>query len=237
MTISVAHSFVSSKSQGADSTVVSKNEWNAAHSFTMATGALLGRTTAAAGAVEEITPSADFTLSGGALSPTYPIYRRVLTADASGSNSSTAQQVFPTNGKVAVEASTTYEFDAVYHIVRSAGTTSHTTGISFDGGTATFTSVRYLATVANPTGNVLSAPSQIVGEAETNVVVTAANTSATENLFIMVNGIIRINGSGTLAPMFKYSSAPGGAPTIKANSYIRLRKIGTDVMSSIGTWS
>src|SRR4051794_5097692 len=99
MTISVAHSFTSAKSQAADATLVSKNEWNAAHLLTCATGVLIGRTTAGSGAAEEVTPfAADFTLSAGVLSLAQPEYMRILDADATGSDVNTAQAVFPTLG-------------------------------------------------------------------------------------------------------------------------------------------
>src|SRR6478735_5786113 len=99
MTITLGHTFVSTKAQGADATVVSKNEWNASHTFTMATGMLLGRTTAAAGAVEEITPLAtDFTISSLSLNLAQPEYLRVLDADGTGSDVNTAQALFPTTG-------------------------------------------------------------------------------------------------------------------------------------------
>lgn len=236
MTISLAHSFVSSKSQGADVTLVSKNEWNAAHTFTMATGALLGRTTASAGSVEEITPSTtDFSLASGALSLKNPLNYRILTSDGIGSDSSTAQVVFST-GSFTAEAATSYEIDALYHITRAAGTTSHTTGILF-GGTATYTAIRYLAQVTNPTGNALANVQQIIGAAATEVVLTAANTSSTENLLIKINGIMRVSSGGTIIPQFKYSSAPGGAPTIKQESYFKLRKLGDNTVSAVGSWA
>jgi hypothetical protein len=78
---------------------------------------------------------------------------------------------------------------------------------------------------------------QIVGEAATETVLTAANTSATENLMIKINGIIRVSGAGTVIPQFKYSAAPGGAPSIKANSYFKFRKLGTNVIESAGSWA
>lgn len=237
MTISVAHSFVSAKAQGADVTLVSKNEWNAEHSFTIATGVLVGRTTAAAGAAEEITPdSASFSLASGTLE-SRPGRLTVLSADFTGSDTSTAQPVFAAaQDTFTAEASTDYLFDAFYHITRAAGTTSHTTSLLF-GGTATFTSVRYAILVSNPTGNTLSAVNSIVGDVATAVAITAANTSATENLIIRLVGNMRINGAGTIIPQFKYSAAPGGAPTTKADSYFRLIKAGTNSAVTLGSWA
>ncbi len=236
MTITLGHTFVSAKAQGADATVVSKNEWNAAHTFTMATGALLGRTTASAGSVEEITPNAtDFSFTGGALALGAPDVFRVLTNDITGTDTNATQAVF-TTGTFTAAASTTYAFTAFYHITRAAGTTSHTTSTLFSG-TATYTSVRYLAQITNPTGVALASVQQIVAPDQNAVVLTAANTSATENLMINLNGIIRTNGAGTIIPAFQYSAAPGGAPTIKADSYFRMRKLGTDAVTSAGSWA
>jgi len=236
MAITLAHTFVSTKSQGADATKVSKNEWNAQHALLMATGTLLGRTTAAAGTVEEITPTAtDLTLAGGTLSLASPSIFRILTSDISLADVNTVQQLF-TAGAFTATGSTAYQFDAFYHITRVAGTTSHTVAVSF-GGAATYTSVRYLATVTNPTGNVLAAAQQIVGDVATNVTLTAANTSATENLVIALKGIMRVNGGGTVIPQIQYSAASGGTPTLKANSYFLMRKLGADTVAIAGAWA
>jgi hypothetical protein len=147
----------------------------------------------------------------------------------------TAQALF-TAGSFTAAASTAYSFDAFYWISRSAGTTSHTTAVLF-GGTATFTSIMYNAQVSNPTGNVLANAQQIMSAAATGLTLTAANTSATENLMIKLKGTMRVNGAGTIIPQLQYSVAPGGTPTHKANSYFRLRKLGTDTVAIGGAWA
>ncbi len=237
MSITVGHSFTSSKAQAADATLVSKNEWNASHLFTCATGVMLGRTTGGSGSVEEITPNTtDFSLTGGALALGSGIVS-VLASDFTGTDVSTAQPVFDTaQDTFTAVAATDYLFDAFYHITRAAGSTSHTTGVLF-GGAATFTSIRYVVHVSNPTGNALSAVSSIVGAAATETVITAANNSTTENLIIRLVGNMRVNGAGTIIPQFKYSAAPGGVPTIKADSYFRMRKIGTNAVTVGGSWA
>jgi hypothetical protein len=58
MTIAIKHAFVSLKGDGTDSTQVQPSNWNAAHSLTLASGNVLGRLTAGAGAAEEIPISA-----------------------------------------------------------------------------------------------------------------------------------------------------------------------------------
>lgn len=58
MTIAIKHQFVSLKGDGGDATQVQPSYWNAAHAFTLASGQLVGRLSAGAGAAEEIPISA-----------------------------------------------------------------------------------------------------------------------------------------------------------------------------------
>jgi hypothetical protein len=68
-------------------------------------------------------------------------------------------------------------------------------------------------------------------------VVTAASTSTTENITVVLKGIIKTNAGGTFTPQIQYSAAPGGAPTVLANSYIKLIPLGTSAVASIGSWA
>jgi hypothetical protein len=160
---------------------------------------------------------------------------RALAADVAGSNANAAQPFFVGLTAITLAAATTYDFDMVASITRAAGTTSHTTGVSF-GGTATLQAtggIEYLAEVATVTGNVLGAASLIRGESNATLVVTAASTSATENLRIRLTGILRTNAGGTLIPQFIYSAAPGGVPTIRRNSFIRLTPRGAAAVTAV----
>lgn len=155
-------------------------------------------------------------------------------ADRAGSDANTAQAVFDAaQDTFTLESDTAYEFEAEYMISRAAGTTSHTTGVLF-GGAAVLTNIDYIADVSNPTGNVLGAVSQIVGSAATETVLTPANTSATENLRIKLKGTVRVTTGGTFIPQFKYSAAPGGAPTIKRNSSFRIWPVGNAAVALQG---
>lgn len=58
MAIQIKHQFVSLKGDGTDATQVQPSNWNATHSITLASGQLIGRLTAGAGAAEEIPISA-----------------------------------------------------------------------------------------------------------------------------------------------------------------------------------
>lgn len=142
---------------------------------------------------------------------------------------STVQAVFGTSAdEFTLDGATTYDFEAQYELSRAAGTTSHTFATLL-GGTATFTSIDYFAEVMNPTGNVLA---NVQG-----LHVTAANTSATEYIVVKLRGQMRINTAGTVIPQFQYSAAPGGAPTIKRNSFFKCRPIGPNSLTTLGPLS
>jgi hypothetical protein len=162
----------------------------------------------------------------------------VLASSYTGSDVSTAQQVFnsPTNGAITLPASTSYFMEAVYYITRAAGTTSHTLSTLFALG-GTLTSIAYTADTTSTTGNALGAVSRIYATAATATAVTAASTTATENITVIIKGVVRTNTAGSFTPQIKYSAAPGGAPTILANSYLRLIPIGNNTVASVGNWS
>jgi hypothetical protein len=69
MAISLKHAFTSAKPDGPDATRVQPSNWNAEHQLTMATGNVLGRTTAGNGAAEELPITSfvrtDDTIDGG----------------------------------------------------------------------------------------------------------------------------------------------------------------------------
>jgi hypothetical protein len=162
----------------------------------------------------------------------------VLASSYTGSDVSTAQQVFnsPAGGVITLPASTSYFLEAVYYITRAAGTTSHTLSTLFALG-GTLTSIAYTADTTSTTGNVLGTVSRIYATAATATAVTAASTSATENITVVIRGVVRTNTAGSFTPQIQYSAAPGGAPTILANSYLRLIPIGTNTVASVGNWS
>lgn len=162
----------------------------------------------------------------------------VLTSDNVLSDVSTAQAVFnsPANGTVTLPASTSYFMEAVYYITRAAGTTSHTLSTLFALG-GTLTSIAYTADTTSTTGTAIGTVSRKYATAATATVVTAASTTATENITVILKGVVRTNTIGTFTPQIQYSAAPGGAPTILANSYLRLIPIGTNTVASVGNWS
>ncbi|HEY6022052.1 MAG TPA: hypothetical protein VIY48_19945 [Candidatus Paceibacterota bacterium] len=163
-----------------------------------------------------------------------------LPTDMAGQNVNTAQSWFPDSASdgVTVAANTTYRFAGLLFITRSAGTTSHTTSIGF-GGTATIASFSAFASCKTGDTTASASVSSVIMADATSIVVKGASTSATEQIMVVVEGTLRIGtaGGGTIIPQFTYSAAPGGIPTIKANSFFELARIGTDLVTSAGTWS
>lgn len=142
-------------------------------------------------------------------------------------------------GAITLQAATAYQFDQ-FVWVTNTGTTSHTWALVY-GGTATFTRLAYLAQATTSSGAALTAVSQIPSTVATATVVTAASTSATENVLIKVSGIMTINAGGTVIPSIVASARPGqtGTPgvTIKAGSHFRIAPIGAAANIVIGNWS
>ncbi len=164
--------------------------------------------------------------------------RLVQSAAYVGANATTAQKLFgaSANGAATLLANTTYEFEAIIHMARTAGTVSHTLALLF-GGTATLVSIGYLVETTVATGNTLAAGSARWVNVATATVVTAASIVATENNTIRMRGFVRVNAGGTLIPQFQYSAAPGGAPTISANSGIKFKAIGSNAVTTAGNWT
>lgn len=165
-----------------------------------------------------------------------PLLMRALDADGTGANVNTAQPWFPSLGAVTLVASTTYFVSGVLALVRAAGTTSHTTGILW-GGTATLTNMFHHTECNVGEVDTLLPVSRAVGHVATLINVKAASVSATEAISMLVHGIVRCNAAGTFIPQFQYSVAPGGAPTIRRNSFIRLEPVGSNTFTTLGPWS
>jgi hypothetical protein len=166
-------------------------------------------------------------------------------ASNAGLDSATAAQVFvsPAGGQVTLTAGKTYCFEGMY-LLTNTGTTSHTWATVL-GGTATFSAGSgYFATGNSGTTASTPATGSLQGfisstTLSTPVVVTAASTSATEQVSVLIKGTLVINAGGTLIPQMKASARPGGTGTpgvvVKAGSYFRIWQMGN--ATSVGNWS
>jgi hypothetical protein len=183
------------------------------------------------GAVAYFTPSSN----RGVLSAQHFI---TLTSDYTASDVATAQQVFnsTTSGAIALSATKTYLFDAVYYITRSAGATSRTLSVLFNTSNA-LSGISYIAETTSTASNILGTVSRIYGTATTATVVTAASTDTNQNITVVLRGMIRTSTATTFTPQIQFSAIAGGAPSVLSGSYFRLVSLGTSSVTSVGNWS
>jgi hypothetical protein len=166
-----------------------------------------------------------------------PAHISILSSAFVGTDVATAQPFLAAaQDTITLQAGVTYLMEASFYLSRAAGTTAHTISTLF-GGTATFTSIDYDILSTVKIGAVLSAVSAIHASVATATVVTASNNDATENNSIDMHGVFRVNAGGTVIPQFQYSAAPGGVPTVAANSYIKFTPIGSSTVTTVGNWS
>jgi hypothetical protein len=161
-----------------------------------------------------------------------------LVSNQTGSNSASAQTWFPGGGAttLTVPGTTTYMFEGTLRLVRSAGDGStHNIRLDFNSGSATFSSLSYFAIAMHTAGPV--APVMTRVDTGGDSIVTSSDNTTNENNIIFVKGIMRVSTGGTIIPRFRYSVAPGGAPTVGFNTYIRFWPVGSNSVLSFGPWS
>jgi hypothetical protein len=155
------------------------------------------------------------------------------TAVALTNNIATAQSIFAAaNDTLTVAASTTYRFRAKLSF--NTGATSHTTAFGF-GGTATFTNIEYISQATSTAANTLAAPQMRRVTAATAAVLTAASTAVTTDIWI--EGVMRINGAGTIIPQVTFSAGPTGTCETAINSFLEIEPIGSNTVAAVGQWA
>jgi hypothetical protein len=163
-----------------------------------------------------------------------------LNSDRVGSNVNTAQSLFGVG--VTLSSSTVYAFESVLAISKTAGTTSHTTGLGF-GGTATINNIGYhlhnqfdatAFTTVPYSGTVLN---QWINSA-TNTTISGGSVSPGAYRVLNMRGTVSINAGGTFIPQYTLSAAPGGAYTTAVGSYFLIYPIGASGSNiNVGTWA
>lgn len=160
------------------------------------------------------------------------LYKEV-DADVAGSDSSSAQPFFPTAGALTLPVGA-WNIDAMLWLARTAGAVSHTTSILF-AGTATYTiDWRLLVNTGDTAG--LATPGSVAAAVATATQIKAASTSTTEQIVINLRATLKVTVAGTFIPQFQYSVAPGGAPSLKRGSYMRLIPRVAQ-QTSVGAWA
>lgn len=198
-------------------------------------------TTATAGAVEYDGKVIYTTPNGRGVSPSMMFYR--LNSDLAGANVTTAQKLFGVG--VTLAANTVYAFQMVFSLIKTAGASTHSISIGFDGGTATINNLHAIGTLSNiqgalPTSNSQTTSSFYYG-AHTNtaqVIYATGIAGATRSETGVFNGTVSINAGGTFIPQYQLSTAPGGAYSTIAGSYFAIWPIGAaGANTSVGPWA
>ena len=176
---------------------------------------------------------------GTTVLPGEMIYR--LDSTLAGANATGAQKILGVG--VTLAGSTVYQFEGVFAFSKTAGTTSHTIGLSF-GGTATLNNIAYQANGQfngngfTTTTNNIANLTPLLFQTASNTVFTAAITNATEYVMMLVKGTVSVNAGGTFIPQYTLSAAPGGAYTTAVGSYLKLSPLGSSGANiSIGNWA
>jgi hypothetical protein len=162
-----------------------------------------------------------------------------LDSALAGSNVNTAQSTLGVG--VTLSASTVYAFEMVFALSKSAGTTSHSVGLSF-GGAATLNNIAYSGIFVG-TNTAFTTDSQgTIGM----YIQTAANTTFSEGtttsaaVFRTYNlkGTVSVNAGGTFIPQYTLSAAPGGAYTTAIGSYMMIYPISASgANTNVGSWA
>lgn len=169
-----------------------------------------------------------------------PVYATQWTrnvSDVALANVTTAQNLFASgNDTLSLIANTMYRVDGTIFLERTVGTTSHNTFFAL-GGTFGDGGMRLLLRSTNPAGNIFAIATDIEMNVKTGQFIAAANTSATENIRLQISGVLCTTTAGTIIPQMFYDTAPGGAPTCKANSYFSLTPMGPSSTAQGGGWA
>lgn len=194
--------------------------------------------TAAAGNIEYSSPIFTGTPLGTqrGIVPTQQYYR--LDTAYAGANVSTVQNIF--NVGCTLSASTVYEFEVSFALIKSAGTTSHTMAFGF-GGTATINNAfvsAYWNAQASTTLGVGANPATYFSNSVSVTVQTGAITTASEYFAGTFRGTVSVNAGGTFIPQYQLSAAPGGAYTTQIGSYIKINPLSASgAATNVGTWA
>jgi hypothetical protein len=163
-----------------------------------------------------------------------PLYKVLDADDTAGSNSTTAQPWFPTAGGLTLPVGKWF-LEGFLWLSRSTGASSHGTSLLF-AGTATYT-IDWLATVNIGDVAAIATSTMVAGSSAAATAIKAASTSTTEQLLMALRGRLDVTVGGTFIPQFQYTTAaPGGAPTVKRGSYLRLFPR-PGALASVGAWA
>ena len=174
---------------------------------------------------------------GAGLYQAQQIYRRNTTL--AGTDGSSAQSLLGVG--VTLVASTVYEFEIVFALAKTAGTTSHTLALGF-GGTATLNNIAYQLDYRSFDSGTLppaaaSAAFTTLLQSASASVISGAFTNANATHHGSIKGTVSINAAGTFIPQYTLSAPPGGAYTTQIGSYMKIAPVGAAGVISQGAWA
>lgn len=160
------------------------------------------------------------------------LFSIVAAANFSLTAGSSAQSAFATSGDVfTLASSSTYLFKGKYFITKSGTTCTTALGFALAGG-ASITSIKYTALAQNVAKNTTGAT---IGSLWVDqVAATVVNATATTDVVIEFEGIIRMNAGGTVTPQITFSATPT-SPVMVADSYLTFEYIGTSTANTLGS--
>jgi hypothetical protein len=165
----------------------------------------------------------------------------IVNSNINISNTTSSQAVFVTDkNKITLAPSTTYSFEGFYRII--SGTTSHSTGMSFDestiSGDQTGATSWYWMTISH--GGSIGVPTKTqetcVFNASAGGDVNSASASALTQIWF--RGVVTTSSNpAPITPKIKFSAQPGGTNQIGVGSFIRFVPLGQSDVQSVGPWS
>jgi len=164
----------------------------------------------------------------------------LLQTGYTGQNATGAQSVFGLPNGVTLAGNTIYQFEGMYALSKSVGTTSAYINLGF-GGTATLNNIAYVVSYDfNNTSFINEVGSGFMPFIQTASLTQTSFASTTAAVFYkaIVKGTVSVNAGGTFLPQYSLSAAPGGAYTTAAGSYFKIAPLGAAGSNiSNGTWS
>lgn len=160
-----------------------------------------------------------------------------LNSTLAMASSTSAQNILGVG--VTLSSNTVYQFSALYALIKTSTTTSHTYGIGF-GGTATvndidYTYNRYFSSVSFTVADATVYGGLITTTSNTTLI--GASVSATNYQWVNLQGTVSIGSGGTFIPQITVS-ATGPIYTTQSGSYFSIYPVGAaGSNTNVGTWA
>lgn len=155
-------------------------------------------------------------------------YSYRLNAALAGANVNTAQNLLGVGVNLAAGI---YEFEVLFALLKTAGTTAHTLALGF-GGTATVSNIAYQLDYRSLDGGTFPPAALSPGftswlQTATPSVISGSLSNASASHHGRIRGTVNLSAPGTFAPQYLLSAAPGGAYSTQAGAFMRVAPMET----------